>query len=467
MNFPAHIFKAYDIRGLVKEDLSEELAYKIGRAFVSFLRSKKQDLTGKKIVVGRDMRESSDFFAPAVIKGITDEGVNVVDIGLTSTPLFNFACAHYEEHAGGIMVTASHNPAEYNGFKLTLGSGLPVGKSSGMDAIRELVERNDFGPIKNQGVVEIFDAFPDYSERIFTIVKPEELAPPKGKKNFKIVVDAGNGMADVTIPKILKHLRVDAEFLFLEPDGSFPNHEANPLKIETLKALQKAVVKNKADFGFALDGDADRIGLVDERGKVVDASFVGALIGLEVLRSYPGSEMLYDLRSSSIIKEVWERVGGKAEMCVVGHALIKKMMAEKQAVFASELSQHLYYQDMYNMESTDLSLLYILKLISREKKALSQIVKPLKKYSHSGEINFEVENKEAVISEIENTYAPKAKNTSRIDGLWLGFGWGWFNIRASNTEPVLRLNLEASTKKKMTAEVNKIKRLVKKTSKHA
>lgn len=456
MDFPNHIFKAYDIRGLVEGELSEDLAYRIGRSFVVFLRSEKMLRDDQMVVVGRDMRLSSPAFAKAVIEGIVDEGVDVVDIGLATTPLFNFACGHYDAHAGGIMVTASHNPSEYNGFKLTLGNALPIGKNSGMDKIRDLVNKNEFISNEKHGTVQTRDAFPDYINRIFALVKPETIKP------LRVVVDAGNGMANVTIPKMLKRLSVTDDYLFLEPDGTFPNHEANPLKVETLKALQKRVVETRADFGFALDGDADRVGLVDELGQVVDASFVGALVGLEVLRNHPRAHMLYDLRSSQIVKETWEKSGATTEMCMVGHALIKKMMADdkRRPAFASELSLHLYFHDMYNVESSDLALLYILQLLSRQNKKLSELVAPLKKYFHSGEINFEVVDKDIVLQNISREYGPKAIATTELDGFHCTFDWGWFNVRASNTEPVLRLNLEAKTKEKMEEELAKLRKII-------
>lgn len=457
MEIPSHIFKAYDIRGLAESELSEELGYRLGRAFVVYLRSKKMYRAGQAIVVGRDMRPTSPIFAAAVTKGILAEGAPVVDVGLCTTPLFNFACAHYDAHAGGIMVTASHNPAEYNGFKLTLGNALPVGRDSGMDAIRDLVMANTFENSKNsKAAVHTLDPLNDYLSRIYALVKPGTIKP------LRLVLDAGNGMASATFPEVLKQLPISVEYLYLDQDGTFPNHEANPLKTETLAALQKRVVETGADFGFALDGDADRIGLVDETGTVVDASFVGALVGLEVLRNHPKAHMLFDLRSSAIIKEMWEKAGATTEMCMVGHALIKKMLAEdkRMPVFASELSLHLYFRDMYNVESTDLALLYVLQLLSRQSKKLSELVQPLRKYHHSGELNFKVADKEAVLTKIRATYAPLAVESSALDGVYYRFDWGWFNVRASNTEPMLRLNLEAHTLAKMNEEVVKLKQLL-------
>jgi phosphomannomutase len=294
-----------------------------------------------------------------------------------------------------------------------------------------------------------------YLVRIFELVRPEGIKP------LKLVIDAGNGMADATFPKMLKHLPVDVTYLYLEPDGTFPNHEANPLKTETLKMLQKKVVSLGANFGFALDGDADRIGMVDEKGNVVDASIVGALIGLEVLRSHDGdAHMLYDLRSSMIVKEVWEKAGATTEMCMVGHALIKKMMAVKKADFASELSQHIYFADLYNLESTDLALLYVLQLLSREGRPLSQIIRPYQKYFHSGEVNFVVDKKGVIMETVEKEYASEADQVSHLDGLWLKMPWGIISLRSSNTEPVLRLNIEATTRETLDAELSKIKKLI-------
>ena len=455
MQIAKKIFKAYDIRGLADTELSTELAYNLGRAFVSFLRNHDLLKSNQAVVVGRDMRASSPAFQQALMQGVSDENVPVVDVGLVSTPLFNFACANYPEHAGGVMVTASHNPAQYNGFKITLGDGLPVGEATGMGEIKDLVVNSGFLLAGRQvdyadsGVVfPKKDVLADYLKKIFSIVSPDTIRP------MKLVIDAGNGMAKVTIPEVLKSLPVTVEYLYLEPDGNFPNHEANPLKVDTLVDLQKKVVETGADFGFALDGDADRIGLVDEKGKVVDASFVGALIGLEVLQTHPGARMLYDVRSSMIVPEVWQAQGATVEMCKVGHANIKKALKEVKGAFASELSLHLYYHDTFDVESTDLSLLYILQMLSREKMPLSELIEPLEKYFHSGEINFSIEDKAAVMARIEEKYKSEAQEISHLDGLWMKFDWGWASIRLSNTEPVVRLNLEAEDKQTMMEKIN-------------
>ncbi len=449
--FPSHIFKAYDIRGLVAQDLSEHLAYAIGRAFVRILRENQVVLNNRYIVVGHDMRPTSPQFETAVIDGIEAEGAHVVRAGEVSTPLFNFAVAHYTTHVGGIMITASHNPAEYNGFKMAFENGLPLGKNTGMDRLRAHAEtfynqaRVEHAGSQNRNTINVL---PAYEEQIFNLVSPASIKP------LKVIIDAGNGMAAATFPDVIKKLPVTAEYLFLQPDGTFPNHEANPLKAQTLAALQAKVRETGADLGFALDGDCDRIGLVDEKGEVVDASFVGALVGLEVLRGNGNrGHMFYDLRSSMIVPEVWQAHGATVSMCPVGHALIKKILKDEGGIFASELSLHQYFHSMYDVESSDLSLLYILQALSREQKPLSELIHPLKKYAHSGEINFEIHDKQAVITKIEEHYTPTALEISHLDGLYMKFEWGWFNVRTSNTEPVLRLNLE--TKESHVLEIKK------------
>lgn len=457
MSFPAHIFKAYDIRGLVAGELSPELAYKIGGAFAVFLKTHNLVQADQKVVVGYDMRPTSVPFEAEVVRAITDQGLNVVRMGLSSTPLFNFTCAHFPEHAGGIIVTASHNPAEYNGFKMTLSNGLPIGKSTGMSEIRDLAAGELPEPVLVKGLVENRDIYPEYLAKLQALVDFSAIKP------LKIVVDAGNGMAKVSLPKVLAELPVQVEYLFLEPDGTFPNHEANPLNVETLRDLQSKVKELGADFGFALDGDADRIGLVDERGEVVDASFVAALIGREVLKKQPGALGLYDQRTSQIVRDTWEAVGAKTDMCMVGHANIKKMMKELDAVFASELSLHVYFGEFYDLECSDLALLYFLRLVSETGQTMSQLVAPLRnKYTHSGEINFAIQDKEGALQAIRDQFGAQAIKTSNLDGVWYGFDWGFASVRTSNTEPLLRLNLETATPELTQAKVAEFSAVLKK-----
>jgi phosphomannomutase len=456
MKFPAHIFKAYDIRGLVGTELSSEFAYALGRAFVVFLRGIVQDLNEKNIVVGYDMRPSSQDYYREVIRGITDEGVNAVNIGMTSTPVFNFTCAHVEGHAGGIMVTASHNPAEWNGFKLAFGDGLPIGLGNGGSEIQKIMEAGEWNVAGIKGSEKSFNAFELYIQHIFALVSKETLRP------FKVVVDFGNGMGSVVLPKIIKELSLEVVYLYDTPDGTFPNHEANPLKVDTLHDLQKKVLEVGADFGFALDGDADRIGLVDEKGNVVEASYVGALLGNEVLRVHGGGKMLYDLRSSMKVAEFWREAGAEPVMSRVGRAFIVGEMKRLGAIFGSELSLHLFYQDMHDLESSDLSFLYVLQLLSREGKSLSVLVESLKTYFHSGEINFEVHDTDGTLVRVEEFYKSQAQEITHLDGVLLTFDWGWINLRKSNTEPVVRLNLEAKSKEKMESMLEEVKQIIEK-----
>ncbi|MBP9731892.1 MAG: phosphomannomutase/phosphoglucomutase [Candidatus Magasanikbacteria bacterium] len=452
MVYPKHIFKAYDIRGLAESELSEELAWSVGHTFAHILEKNGVALSGRSIVVGYDMRPTSIPFAKKVIEGIQAHGVSVVDIGLTSTPVFNFACAHYPAHAGGIMVTASHNPAEYNGFKLTYENGLALGTGSGMEELRDLIISNYREEKPEKGGYTTYAVVDEYVAYILSLVDTSKIRP------MKIVVDAGNGMASVSIPKLLEKLPVTVEYLFLEPDGTFPNHEANPLKEETLRDLQKKVIENNADFGFALDGDADRIGLVDEMGEVVPASFVGGLVGLEILKLHPGAHMFYDLRMSRSVKEAWESHGATTEICKVGHANIKRMMKDKKAIFAAELSLHLFYQDTHDVESTDFSLLLTLLMLSTSETPLSVLWKSLEKYAHSGEINFHVEHTDEVIQKITERFSDA--KISELDGVLFEYPEYWISVRKSNTEPVLRLNVEAHNKQKMNEIVEEIRGLI-------
>lgn len=453
--FSDSIFKAYDIRGLVEGELSVELAYRVARAFVHVLRSENVSFEGKKLVVGYDMRPTSVDFKDAVIRGFQDEGVDVVDIGMCSTPLFNFTCAHFDEYVGGIMVTASHNPAQYNGFKLTRADGLPVGKGTGMETIRALCQASDFIDAPRKGSVVLRDTKEEYFAKIFSLVDVSAIKP------LTVVLDGGNGMGNVTFEPLLKKIpQLTVHTMYMEPDGTFPNHEANPLKLETLHDLQQKVTEVHANFGFALDGDADRVGVVDEQGNIVDASFVGTLLGQEALKNHPGMLMLYDLRSSQIGPEVWQSQGAQTQMCMVGHALIKNMMKQTGAGFASELSLHIFYGDLYNIESSDLCFLYFLKILSQNTHPLSEMVAPLKKYFHSGEINFETEKKDDIMQAVESEFAQSEVEISHLDGLWMKFDWGFLSLRKSNTEPVLRLNVEASTKEKMDEVVQHVQKFL-------
>lgn len=448
MSINSSIFKAYDIRGIYPRDLNEEVAYLVGRAIVV--------LTGAKtVVVGYDARFSSDSLVQAVIKGVTEQGADAVNIGLVTTPMLNFAVAEHPEHEAGIMVTASHNPKEYNGLKLCYGNALPIGENTGMADIKKLVLEEKFSVAVPGKVLkkEILDA---YVEKVLSLIDVKNIKP------LKIVVDTANAVGAIPLPEFFKKIPCQLIPLHFELDGNFPNHEANPLKEETLVDLKKKVLEESADLGVAIDGDADRIGFVDEKGETVRADLILTLITKKLLEEKPGELVLYDVRSSRIAREVVEKAGGRAEMCRVGHALIKKQMWDNGALFAGEFSSHFYYRDFYNVESGDLTMLKLLEIISLSGRKLSEIVAPLLRYHHSGEINFEVSDKEGKMKELEEKYGAAASEISHLDGVRLDFSDWWFNVRPSNTEPLLRLNLEAKTKELMEQKKKELTEIISK-----
>lgn len=458
---PASIFKAYDIRGLSPGEIDSAAARRIGAAFVRF--------TGARVVaVGRDMRATSPSLTESLIAGIRSQGADVVDLGLVSTPIFYFGVASYPEHDAGIMVTASHNPAKYNGFKLVRAGAVPIGAGSGMEEFRDLVlsaeelppraegPRAPRGgiPLRGTGGLRVLDPREDYLQKIFSLVSPKALA------SFRVAIDAGNGMAGVIVPEILS--RIPGEFfpLYLELDGTFPNHEANPLKTETLADVRKEVAARRADVGVAFDGDADRVGFIDETGEPVPGDLMAALLAPRLLRDAPGAAVLYDVRCSWVVKEEILRAGGKPVMTPVGHGNVKKIMHETGAVFGAELSMHYYYRDFYTVESGDLTMLHLLALMAESGKRLSELVAPLRRYVQSGEINFELANKAEAVARIEERYAREAREVVRIDGLRMEFDNWWFSVRLSNTEPLLRLNIEAKERGVMDAKKEELTALI-------
>ncbi|MEK7516439.1 MAG: phosphomannomutase/phosphoglucomutase [Patescibacteria group bacterium] len=441
------IFKAYDIRGFAPGEIDPAAARRIGSAFVHF--------TGARVVaVGRDMRATSPSLTEAVIAGIRSQGADVVDLGLVSTPVFYFGAAAYPEHDAGIMVTASHNPAKYNGFKLVRRGAVPIGAGSGMEEFRDLVLSAKEFPPRTEGELRVLDPREDYLQKIFYLVSPKALA------SFRIAIDAGNGMAGVIVPEILS--RIPGEFfsLYLELDGTFPNHEANPLKTETLADLRREVAARGADVGVAYDGDADRVGFVDETGEPVPGDLMAALLAPRLLRDAPGAAVLYDVRSSWVVKEEIIRAGGKPVMTPVGHGLVKRVMKETGAIFGSELSMHYYYRDFFTVESGDLTVLHLLALMTERGERLSELVRPLRRYVQTGEINFEIEDKEGVMRRIEERYASTAREIVRIDGLRMEFDDWWFSVRLSNTEPLLRLNIEAKERRVMDVKKEELAALI-------
>ncbi len=435
------IFKAYDIRGLVGSEINVELAEKLGKAVVALLKDK-QKL--EKIAVGYDMRDSSEELAQALISGIWSQGIDVLNIGLATTPMLNFAVGSRDDVQAGIIITASHNPAEYNGFKISDINVLPIGKNNGMEDLKSLVQANNFVDKSDLGREEKINIVEDYFKKILGLVNLDV------NQRIKVAIDTGNGIVGNFIKDILDKLpQIEAVPLYWKLDGNFPNHEANPLKYETLKDLQEVVRKENCDFGVAFDGDGDRVGFVDDKKEILAGDLVTALIAKNLLNKNKGEIILYDLRSSNVVKEVIADNGGQAEECPVGHAFIKALMKEKQALFAGELSSHFYYKDFYNVESGILTFLRIIELLQNNKISLSELVKPMRKYVQSGEMNLRVnKNKESdIFNELVDYYqtqsSDKAERISYLDGLKLAMPEWWFSLRFSNTEPLLRINLEA------------------------
>ncbi len=445
MDYNPSIFKAYDIRGLVGKDFDNEFVERLGHAFVVY--------TGAKVVVaGRDMRGSSPEYFAALTRGMMKQGADVIDVGMVSTPMFYYAISDYELHDAGIMVTASHNPAEYNGFKLVRGDAMPIGGDTGMKEIKALVDVGKFPPAKEGTLIET-DIVQDYLERLWDLVPPDSIS------GLKVAVDAGNGMSGVILPEIFRELDAKVFPLYWEPDGTFPNHEANPLKTETLKDLQAKIKQTGADIGIAFDGDSDRIGLVDEKGEVIRADQMIAMMAHMLLPSHLGKTVTYNVSCGNVAPEEIKAAGGVPLMTPTGHAVIKPILRKERALFGGELSGHFYFEEFHGAENTDYVMLLFLQMLSRERRPLSEIAAPIRRYFHSGEMNFKVADKQAKIDEIMKRYGGDADVTT-IDGLRLDFGDWWLCVRASNTEPLLRLNLEARTKEMMEEKKQELTELL-------
>jgi len=437
------IFKAYDIRGLYPQEIDDDAAYRIARAFVSALKC-------KRVVVGHDMRESAATFEAATIRGLIDQGADVVPIGLTSTPMYYFA-VNYLKGDAGVQCSASHNPAEYNGYKMTGPNAIPSIAFVSNEDLYEAACAGEFeDPEKKGAVLDEQNVLDAYIEAVL------DTAGIRDFGKLKIVVDCANGMGGYILPKLYEKVGNHPIRLYWRLDGSFPNHEANPLKTETMLALQDRVVDEQADLGVAFDGDGDRVAFTDENGRIIPGDFVTALIARMMLKKQPGAEILYDLRSSWVVPEEIEKAGGKAIECRVGHGLIKKQMREEGGYFAGELSSHYYFKDFFTTDNGDLAMLNIIKLLLTEGIPMSEIVQPLRRYFHSGEINSEVKDIPAVLARLKEKYGASARRITEIDGYKAEYDDWWFNVRPSNTEPLIRLNLEAKTKEKMEEKVEEL-----------
>ena len=433
------IIKAYDIRGLVKDEVTPDFSFSLGVAFAKFLEIEREPAT---IVVGEDMRPSSAPLADAFSDGATSQGMDVIRIGLASTDMLYFASGKL--NLPGVMFTASHNPAKYNGMKLCKSGARPIGQESGLVKIRQLIEEGvpmSNRPVGNVRKQELLNEYVDYLLARF----------PKNtfkKRKLKVVIDAGNGMAGFTAPAVMERLNVELIPMYFELDGNFPNHEANPIEPENLKALQKKVKKEKADIGLAFDGDADRCFLIDENGDLVNPSALTGLIAVRELKANPGATIIYNLISSKAVAEVISENGGIALRSRVGHSYIKTLMAESGAVFGGEHSGHFYFGDFWRADSGMLAALYALAELMATPKSLSNLLEPYNRYFSSGEINSKVKDASKSIKLVKDKYQDKYQ-VDELDGLTVTAENWWFNLRPSNTEPLLRLNVEADTQKQM------------------
>ncbi|MBO4304243.1 MAG: phosphomannomutase/phosphoglucomutase [Lentisphaeria bacterium] len=424
----AGIFKAYDIRGIYPEQLDAQIAEKVGRALVVFLKA-------KKIVVGRDMRPHSQPLFEALAKGITLQGADVIDLGLCSTPQSYHANGKLGAD-GSVMITASHNPAEWNGFKLCRREAVPIGGNSGIADIEKMVSLDKWPAAERTGKIIPYSIAEEYASFLRSFARID--------RKLKVVVDYANAMGSYEIKGIEPYF--DIIPLYKELDGTFPNHEANPLKTETLSAILAKVRETGADFGAALDGDADRCGFIDNKGEIIPMDLFTALIAQDILSEGPAT-ILYDLRSSRAVRECIEENGGKAIMSRVGHAFIKAQMRETGAVFAGELSGHYYFKENFVAESQGLAMVKLANLLCAKNKPLCELVAPLRKYFSSGEINSKVADPASVLARIREKYADG--NLFQLDGISSEYPDWWLNVRSSNTEPLIRLIVEANEKKLM------------------
>src|SRR6476620_2027862 len=427
----AAVFKAYDVRGVVPDQIDEELARATGRAFV-------QVLGADTVVVGHDMRPSSPGMAGAFAAGATEAGADVILIGLASTDQLYFACGHLGHP--GVMFTASHNPARYNGIKMCRAGATPVGMETGLAEIRDAVAVGGRAVAARQGTISNHDVLEAYAAHLLA------LSPVTGRR-LKVVVDAGNGMAGHTAPAVFGRLggdRIEVVPMYFELDGTFPNHEANPIDPDTLVDLQKRVVAEGADIGLAFDGDADRCFLVDERGQAVSPSTLTALIAARELAKEPGATVIHSLITSRAVPELVTELGGTPVRTRVGHSFIKARMAETDAIFGGEHSGHFYFRDFWRADSGMLAALHALAALSETERPLSDLLAEFSRYVATGEINSTVADQAAVVAEVERDYGSRdGVSGDHLDGLTVTHDDWWFNVRASNTEPLLRLNAEA------------------------
>ncbi len=449
------IFKAYDIRGIYGSELTEDIAYKTARSLAQLIAAEQG---GKQLnlVVGADMRLSSPSLKAAVIQGILDEGCNVIDVGLVSTPAFYFGVAKYG-YDGGLMVSASHNPPQYNGLKMVRAGGVPVSKDTGILTLRDAVAANTtYGTTKTGGIVTTRNdvVTNDVAEAV-------AFATTNAIKPFKIVADAANAMGATYLRELFKQLPCELIEMNFDLDGTFPAHEADPFKEENNHSLMQRVLAEKADLGIATDGDGDRIFFVDNEGQMIEPAMVRGIMAQLFLEQFPGSTICYDIRPGRITRDMIEQYGGTPCVTKVGHSLIKEQALKLGAVFAGESSGHFFVKLPHGtFEAPCIVTLRLLQFFSRSTATVADQIRPLRKYFHSGEINSTVQDKTAIMEKIKSTYGPTATATSELDGITIEYPDYWFNVRASNTEALLRLNLEATSAALRDAKTTELLNLI-------
>ena len=432
MKIDESIFKAYDIRGVYPDSLNEDVARLIGAGLIEYLKC-------SEVVVGRDMRVSGQKIFEAICDGITASGANVIDIGMVSTDGLYFAVGKYHVQAG-VMITASHNPSEYNGFKICKADAVPLSGTDGLPEIKEFVKAGVMPHGLQRGKITSKNIDDEYTDHCLSFIDISKIRP------FRIAVDAGNGMAGKTLPPVFEKLPIEADPIFFDLDGTFPNHLASPIEPENTKQLREKVASDDSiDFGAAFDGDADRMFLVDENGRLLGGDIITALVAKNLLAKNPGESIVYNIICSRAVPELIEKMGGKPIRTMVGHSIIKPIMKSENAIFGGEHSGHFYFRDNWFADSGLIAFLVCLELLSETQKPLSEMVAEIDPYFRSGEINSQVEDRAAAINKVKLYFEREGLKIDQLDGITIfGDRW-WVNLRASNTEPLVRLNAEAET----------------------
>lgn len=439
------IFRDYDIRGIYPQQLNEKTFFILGRSIASYLKA-------KRIAVGRDIRLSSKKLFDSLVKGITEQGVDVIDLGLISTEINYFASGKFL-YPANIIVSASHNPPQYNGLKIVKKGVVPLHGGFGLPQIKALAVKNVFPQFKIKGNIEKKIIIDSWISHCLSFINIGRLKP------LKVVIDTGNGMGSLSWDKLKVKLPVKIIPLYFEPDGRFPNHLPDPLDAKNLKELQKQVIIHQADFGFAIDGDADRLFIVDDKGQLLSGSITSAILAEHLLKKYGQAPVLYSVTCSRIVPETIKKYAGFPLITRVGHSFIKNEMRKRRALFAAEHSGHFYFRDNYNADSSSIAALLFLEFISQKSLALSAIRKNYDKYFTSGEINYYVDDNEKIFDNLKRNYSQGKIDT--IDGITVNFSNWWFNVRPSNTEPLIRLNIEAEQKSVLDKKKEQLQAMIK------